>query len=138
MTKKTLLLLLVALFTSANAWELFPPDDTKLKVVDRDYKAVYRQNKEQHYYAVLYNGADQSYLDVYVGLPWKRLHRWAVDFEGEKVKVRPRAALKISYDEEGDKLHIYWNDYAGYAEAAVHLVLIYDPKSGKFTTQWSD
>ena len=132
-------LLILLLTLPCQAWELFPEDDPALKVVDRAYQAVYSEKGgEAHFYAVLYNGEKQSFVDIYKGIPWKRIHRWSVDFQGEKVKVRPRAALEISNDEEANQLHFFWNDYAGYAEAAVRLALTYDRGTGKFRTNWSD
>lgn len=130
-------LLILLLTLPVSAWEVFPEDDTQLKVVDRAYQAVY-QDGETHFYAVLYNGKDQSYLDVYQGIPWKRIHRWAVTFEDEKVLVRPRAALEIDHNEEKKELVLFWNDYAGYAEAAVHQALVYDLTKKTFRTVWSD
>lgn len=130
--------LFLLLLTPALAWEEYPPDTPGLQLVDRAYKGVYSSDKETHYYAVLYNGKDQTYLEVYQGTPWKKIHRWAVTFEGEKVKVRSRATLEIWHDEEGQKLSFYWNDFVGYAEAAVHQSLNYDLKTGKFSTSWSD
>ena len=138
MQKFFLLFMSCLLTLSVNAWEEFPPDDPALKVLDRDLVSVYDDEQERYFYAVLSNSEDQSYLDVYEGLPWKRIHRWPVSFEGEKVKVRDRAVLKISNDEEGMTLYIYWNDFAGYAEGAVRQSLVYDRKTGKFTTSWSD
>ena len=99
---------------------------------------IYDGDKEAYFYGVLSNSADQTYLDVYKGLPWKRVYRWPVTFEGDKVKVRDRAVLHISNDEEGMTLYFYWNDFVGYAEAAVRQSLVYDRNTGKFTTSWSD
>ena len=136
--RKLWFFVVLLLFTPVFAWEVFPDDDPGLRVVDRAYKPIYIEGRETHYYAVLSNGGRQSFLDIYKGLPWKKIHRWQVTFEGERVKVRPRAALEISHDEEQNKLFFYWNDYAGYAEGAVHQVLIQDLESGEFTTEWSD
>ena len=137
--KKTLasLAILLGLFGTAQCWEEFPQDTPGMRVVDRDYLQTSRDGKEAYYYAVLYNGEDQTFLDIYGGLPWKRLYHWPVTFEGDKVLVRPRAALSITEEDDG-KIDFYWNDYAGYSEGAVHLALIYDPKTGTFTPQWSD
>lgn len=134
----TLLALLLLLQPATAEWAEFPADKSGLTVVDRDAETVYSNSGEAQFYAVLYNGNDQSFLYVYKGLPWKQIHRWPVTFQGEKVKVRDRAVLKLSHDEEDQKFHIFWRDYAGYAEAAVHQVLIYDRKTGKFSTKWSD
>ena len=138
MKKITLALLCFLLSLSANAWEELPPDDPALTVLDRDLVAIYDGDNEAYFYGVLSNSADQTYLDVYKGLPWKRVYRWPVTFEGDKVKIRERAVLHISNDEEGMTLYFYWNDFVGYAEAAVRQSLVYDRKTGKFTTSWSD
>lgn len=137
--KKLLLALFCLLLTlNANAWEELPKDDPALQVLDRDLVTVYKDEKEVYFYGVLSNTNDQTYLDVYQGLPWKRVYRWPVTFEGNKVKVRDRAVLHISNDEEGETLYFYWNDFVGYAEAAVRQSLVYDRRTGKFTTTWSD
>lgn len=140
-------LLLLALLSlpvlAQSTFELFPADDAQLKVLDRDFQSLYIQSgqsdgRELNLYVVLSNSSEQSFLDVYQGIPWKKLYRWPVTFEGEKVKVDDRAAVHIDYDEETQKVTFYWETYGGYAEAAVHLRLIYDPISGKFSTDWSD
>lgn len=138
MKKFVLAVLCLLLSLPANAWEEFPPDDPALKVLDRDSVTVYNGDQELYFYAVLANSDDQTYLDVYKGLPWKRVYRWPVTFEGEKVKVRDRTVLHISNDEEGMTLYFYWNDFVGYAEGAVRQSLVYDRQTGKFTTSWSD
>lgn len=137
------LLLALLLFWSVPAyaqqtWSEFPPDDPKLTVVDRAFKSLYTGDGEAHFYAVLSSDTKQSYLDVYKGLPWRRIHRWSLEFQGTLVKVRDRTVLQISHDEESQRLDFYWDEWAGYAEAAVHQVLIYDRKTGKFSTNWSD
>ena len=138
MKKVFLALLCLFLTLTANAWEELPKDDPALTVLDRDLVTIYNNDSEVHFYAVLSNSNDQTYLDVYKGLPWKRVYRWPVTFEGIKVKVRDRAVVHISNDEEGETLYFYWNDFVGYAEAAVRQSLVYDRKTGKFTTSWSD
>lgn len=129
--------LTLTLVSGALTWEEFPPDTPDLVVVDRDYQTVYRDDQEVHYYAVLYNGEDQSFLEIYTGTPWKLAHRWPITFQDAKVMVRPRAALSIDEQEDGS-LVFYWEDYAGYAEGAVRQSVVYDPKDGSFRTQWSD
>ena len=138
MQKLFVLFICLLLTLSVSAWEEFPPDDPALKVLDRDLVSTYDDDKEIYFYGVLSNSEDQTYLDVYKGLPWERVYRWPVSFEGEKVKLRDRVVLKISNDEEGMTLYFYWNDFVGYAEAAVRQSLVYDRKTGKFTTSWSD
>ena len=133
-----LALICLSLTLPAFAWEEFPPDDPALRVVDRDMVTTYNNDQEAYFYAVLSSNDDQTYLDVYKGLPWKRIYRWPITFEGDKVKVRDRTVLHISNDEEGMTLYFYWNEFAGYAEAAVRQSLVYDRNTGKFTTSWSD
>lgn len=137
--KKTLatFAILLGLFGTAQCGEEFPQDAPGLKVVDRDYLETSQDGKEAYYYAVLYNGEEQTFLDIYGGLPWKRLYRWPVTFQGDKVLVSSRAALSITQEDDG-KIDFYWNEYAGYSEGAVHLALSFDPKTGAFTPQWSD
>lgn len=135
---KLLLALLFFLQPAAADWSRFPADQSGLTVVDREAQTIYTDGGESHFYAVLYNSQDQSHLYVYKGTPWKLIHKWDVTFEGEKVKVQDQSVLKASHDEEDKKIHFYWNEYVGYAEAAVHLVLIYDRNTGKFSTSWSD
>lgn len=129
---------LTASCLAQQTWAEFPEDDPKLTVVDRAYKSFWANDKEVHYYAVLSNDSTQSYFDVYKGLPWKRVHRWPVSFEGEKVKVTRRAAVQIADYDDRNVIHFYWNDYAGYSEGAVHLGLSCDRATGKFKTHWSD
>jgi hypothetical protein len=137
--QKLLVFFLSLLFSlSVSAWENFPQDDPALKVLDRDLVTISGDTDETYFYAVLSNGKDQTYLDVYQGVPWKRIHRWPVSFEGEKVKVKDASVLHIANDEETMTLIFYWNEFVGYAEAAVRQSLVYDLKSGKFTTSWSD
>jgi len=139
-TKLSILVLLLLTLPglAQQTWEEFPPDVPGLKLIDRAYETIYANDQETHFYAVLYNGKNQSHVDIYRGLPWKKIYRWSVTFEGDPVKVRDRAALQISHGENDRKVTFYWNEYAGYAEAAVHLSLAYDLLTGTFSTSWSD
>jgi hypothetical protein len=132
------LLLLTVPTLAQNSWAEFPPDESDLKVIDRAYETVYTDDNEAHFYAVLSQGREQTYLDIYKGLPWKRIHRWPISFQDEPVQLRNRAVLHITPDEEGNTIIFHWDEFAGYAEAAVRLSVTYDRSTGKFTTSWSD
>lgn len=89
-----------------------------------------------YFYAVLYDVGEQSHLDVYKGLPWRKIHSWPVTFQGEPVKVTPTAVLKMEADDQ--QITFWWQEYVGYREAVVHQAVIYHRDTGKFSTSWSD
>ena len=106
------------------------------QVVDRLLLDLETPSGTAWLYAVLSTEGDQSYLDVYKGLPFKRIHRWAIDLEGDKVKVGPQAVLMESHD--GQRVTFYWREFVGYREGAVSMALIYHRATGRFETVWSD
>lgn len=112
------------------------PSTQGLQVVDRDLVEVEGPTTMAYFYAVLSTEGDQSYLDVYKGIPFKRIHRWAIDLAGDKVKVGPDAVLVTSVDD--DTINWYWREFVGYREGAVSLALTYHRKTGRFTTAWAD
>lgn len=106
-------------------------------VVDRLLLEVEAPNGTAYFYAVLHTEGDQSFLDVYKGLPFQRIHRWALDLQGDKVKVGPDAVL-MALPGEDDTISFWWREFVGYREGAVSMALTYHRKTGKFTTAWSD
>lgn len=112
------------------------PSTGGLQVVDRNLLEVEGPSTTAYFYAVLSTEGDQSYLDVYKGIPFKRLHRWAIDLNGDKVKVGPQAVLVSSVDD--DTINWYWREFVGYREGAVSMALTYHRKTGKFSTAWAD
>lgn len=125
------LVLCMTFCSAAPPAEDYPADPAGAVVVDRD-------NLED-FYALLYTRENQSFLDVYRGTPWKRIHHWPIVFQDEKVVVPARSVLHIVREGEGEnQLVFFWSSYGGYREGAVHLSLSYDLKTGKWTTNWSD
>lgn len=117
----------------AQTAEDYPDDPTGAVVVDRDSLEM----DGRSFYAVLYTQGQQSYLDVYQGLPWQRVHRWPIEFQNEKVVVPSRSTLHIDKGDD-DVVSFFWNSYAGYREGNVHMALLHDLKSGTWKTSWSD
>lgn len=127
-------LLVLSPAARAQSAQEYPEDPSGAVVVDRD-----NLNLDEHvFYAVLYTEGKQSYLDVYKGLPWQRIHHWPIEFQGEKVVVGARSVLHIDKREDEDVLDFYWSSFAGYQEGAVHQSLSYDRKTGAWKTNWSD
>lgn len=133
MKRSLLLLLLLGLVAGARAQSAqdYPADPSGATVVDR---AVLTTDSEAPvtYYAVLCTQGDQSFLDVYQGTPWQRLHHWPIEFQGEKVVVPARSVLQIAQDQPG-QLTFFWSSYAGYSEGAVHLSITYDQDKKTWT-----
>lgn len=133
----TLFLLLgLGLGARAQSAQDYPADPSGATVVDR---AVLTTGSESEvtFYAVLCTQRDQSFLDVYQGIPWKRVHHWPIEFQGDKVVVPARSVLQIAEDQPG-QLTFYWTSYAGYSEGAVHLSVTFDRSKGTWTPNWSD
>lgn len=112
------------------------PSTQGMQVVDRDLVEVEGPTTFAYFYAVLSTEGDQSYLDIYKGIPFKRVHRWAIDLNGDKVKVGPDAVLVSSVDD--DTISWFWREFVGYREGAVSMALTYHRKTGKFSTAWAD
>lgn len=131
-TLLVLLLLVVAPALAQEPTDSFPPDPAGVRVVDRD--AIFFN--DQYFYAIAYNQAGRGHLEVYQGLPWKKVYEWSIEFQGEPITLAPVTVLHI--DEFESTLVFYWDDFVGYREGAVHQSVVYDPKKGRFETQWSD
>ncbi len=133
------LVLVVVLSLSSFAqegWAPFPSDPPQVQLVDRASHVVWHGDTSVTFYAVLYKQGGKSYLDVYKGLPWARIHSWDIEFEGQSVDVPDNSVLEIG--EYEDQIFFHWDEFVGYREAAVNLSLTYHRNTGKFSTSWSD
>lgn len=114
----------------------FPSDPEGVTVVDRDALTVHHQESNTTFYATLSQGGGVSYLDVYKGLPWRRIYHWPIEFEGNPVHLNPSTVLHI--EDDSGSLLFHWDDFVGYREGAVKIQVTYDRAKGTFRSSWVD